>query len=122
MKLKILYVKESGNLQKERVVLKVLSKTDIGNYVLSDTTYHDDESVSNKLRHIFWFPDKIVNAGDYIALYTKSGTDREFENKSNTITHRFHWGIEKSIWNKDGDGAVVFQISEWIAKKVLPGK
>lgn len=122
MKLRILYVKESGNLQQERVVLKVLSNTDIGNYVVCDTTYHDDDSVSNKLRHIFWFPDKVVNKGDYIALYTKPGADREFENKSKTITHSFHWGIEKSIWNKDGDGAVVFLISEWIAKKVLPEK
>lgn len=118
MKVKILYVKDSGDRKKERLVLKVLSNTDIGSYIVCDTTYHPDDSISNKLRHVFWFPDKIVNEGDFIALYSTSGTDREFENKAGTKTHRFHWGLDETIWNKDGDGAVVFHIDEWIIKKV----
>jgi len=122
VKVKIEYVKDSGNLDDERLILKVLSKTDIGSYLVCDSTYTSEKTVSNKLRHMFWFPDKSVNEGDYIALYTKGGVNGEYTNKGETVTHTFHWGLEETVWNKEGDGAVVFEIAEWNSKNVLAKK
>lgn len=118
MKLSIQFVKEHGNLKDERIVLKALENTDVGNYMLADTTYIDEGGVSNKLRHTFWIPDKEVDKGDLIVVYTKEGKDSTKSNKSGNKTHFFYWGLERTIWNKDEDAAAIFSISDWSSKKV----
>lgn len=120
MKAKIVDIRDAGTLRSERVVLKVVTRTDIGGYLLCDTTYTSDGIVSNQIRHPFWFPDKVVDAGDFVVLYTKSGTDSAFKNKSGTQTHRFYWGLERTIWNEAGDGVVLFEVAEWRAKRLAP--
>ena len=119
MKVKIVHVKDNGDLGNERIIIKILAKIDIGNFILCDTTYNKNGSVSNKLRHTFWFPDKVVNDGDFVAVYTTSGTDYQHENKADTVTHCFYWGLDRTVWNKDGDGAVLFEIAEWTKKDIF---
>jgi len=119
MKVKIEYVKDNGDLANERIVLKALERVDIGRYLLCDTTYNDDETVSNKLRHTFWFPDKVIEEGDFVALYTTVGTDRQHGNKAGTTTHCFYWGLDRTVWNKGGDGAVLFELGSWSIKNML---
>ena len=119
MKAKLLYVKDHGDLEKERIVLKAFAQIDIGRYMLCDTTYTEDDTVSNKVRHTFWFPDKVIKEGDFVALYTKTGADREHSNKANTTTHCFYWGLDRTIWNKDGDAAVLFELESWSFKNML---
>lgn len=121
MRVKILYTKSRGNIDRERIVLKVLKRTDMGQYLIGDTTYFKDNSVSNRLRHVFWFPDKIVEEDDFVVLYTKHGKDSQFRNKSKTTTHRVYWGLDRTVWNKSGDGAVLFLIDDWVSKKILQG-
>ena len=122
MKVKLLYTKGKGNLERERIVMKILGRTDIGQYVLCDTTYYEDNSVSNLLRHVYWFSDKIVQEGDYVVLYTKRGKEGQFRNKSGTITHKFYWGLDRTVWNKSGDGAVLFLIGDWVSKNMVRKK
>ncbi len=122
MKFKLLYVKGSGDLSDERIILKALSKEDIGRYMLCDTTYNEDGSVSNKLRHTFWFPDMVAEKGDFIALYTKKGANTQHNNKAKTTTHFLHWGLDTTVWNKEGDGAVLFEIGNWSSKNILAKK
>ena len=118
MKLAIRYVKEHGVLEDERIVLKVLGDADIGDYMLADTTYIADDEVSNKLRHTFWIPDKTVEKGDLVVIYTKSGKDSTKSNKSGNKTHFFYWGLERTVWNKDEDAAALFLVGDWSSKKV----
>jgi hypothetical protein len=119
MKAKLLYVKDKGDLKNERVVLKALARIDIGRYMICDTTYNEDDTVSNKLRHTFWFPDKVIEEGDFVALYTRAGEDREYSNKADTTTYCFYWGIDRTIWNKEGDAAVLFELGSWSFKNML---
>lgn len=119
MNLKILRVHDNGVMSRERIVLKAFAPLDIGRYILCDTTYNRDDTVSNKLRHSFWFPDKEIKTGDFVVLYTTSGNDRQFDNKSDTVTHCFYWGLDRTVWNQDGDGAVLIEIGGWVAKNVL---
>ena len=114
MKLKLLYVKDNGDLKNERVVLKAVSRVDIGGYLLSDTTFNDKGGVSNKLRHVYWFPDRLIEPGDFVALYTRKGVDSQRSNKAGTITHWFFWDLDGTIWNKDKDAAVLFEIENWL--------
>lgn len=117
MKLAIKYVREHGNLEKERIILKALDDVNIGDYLLADTTYINDNEVSNMLRHTFWVPDKNVKKGDLIVIYTKRGSDSVKRNNSGT-THFFYWGMKRTIWHIDEDAAALFHIGNWVSKKV----
>ena len=117
MKLIVHSIENNGVLQSERVLIQVKGSVNIGKYIISDTTYIDDKTVSNELRHIYWFPDKDVSAGDWIIIYTKDGTPRSYINNNDTTIHELYWNLGKTVWNKDGDCAILFEIIEWMFKK-----
>jgi hypothetical protein len=107
-----------GILTEEHVWLEV--KDDIADlrfYLLCDTTYTDDEHISNELRHTFWFPQKAVSKGDWIKLMTKAGQNTTSSNDRKTTTHIFFWGLGSTVWNKNGDCAVLFKIESWKTKR-----
>jgi len=57
MKVIIREIKDHGHSD-ERIILVVIEDTDIGEYLVMDTTYNSEGTVSNKVRHPFWFPVK----------------------------------------------------------------
>lgn len=116
MNVKIKYVRNPGELNKERLVLKVLRDDDIGYYLVLDTTFTSDGGISNLVRHPYWFPDKKVKSGDIVVLYTKSGSESKKTNKDGSTSHFFYRGIDRTVWNKDEDCAVVLHITNWDAK------
>jgi hypothetical protein len=120
MSIEIKYVKDAGIMKKERIVLKVKSDDDVGRYLLFDTTYVDTNKVSNKVRHSYWFPDKPVKKNDVVVVYTKAGDNIARLNSDGTETHFFYIGLSESIWNIDGDCAVLLEIDKWQFKKVFP--
>lgn len=118
MKLEIVSVKGAGKLQEERLVLRAIADTDIGQYLVADTTYQGEGQVSNRLRHIFWLPDKEVSARDLVVLYTKTGKDKSRQNDSGNRTHFIYWDLGRTIWNSEEDAATLFHISDWDLKQV----
>lgn len=118
-KLKIHSVDGKGDLSKECVWLQVLEDIpDLGSYMICDTTYVDANHVSNELRHLYWFPTKAAKKGDWVRLMTTSGTNTTTDNNSKTKTHTFYWKLGKTVWNKDGDAAILFDLSKWSTLKV----
>lgn len=113
MKLKIIEIIDRGVADKERLWLKVLQETDMTYYIVFDTSYISANSISNFSRHTYWFGSKTVKSGDTIVLYTKEGTPSSKQNADGTTTHFFYWGLDKAIWNKKGDCAVLFEVSSW---------
>lgn len=71
-----------------------------------------------KIRHTYWFPDKNVNKGDLISVWTKSGENKKTTSKSGNPLHRFYWGLESAVWNDEGDCAILFEINTWQFYKV----
>jgi hypothetical protein len=118
MDLEIKYVKDKGIINKERLVLNTISKTNVGFYLVLDTTFNEDDEPTNLLRHSFWFPDKDIQKGDVVVLYTKEGIDKEIINKKGNRTHFFYWGLKKTVWNIKGEGAVLIEVNNWSSKKV----
>jgi hypothetical protein len=112
MKIKIDRIIDHGQ-QNERVELSVSENTDLCYHLISDTTYTSNDKISNKLRHIHWFAPKKVISGDKIILYTRKGKDNA--EKINSINTRYHiyWQLDSSVWNDDGDAAVLFNINSW---------
>ncbi|HUU56532.1 MAG TPA: hypothetical protein VMW93_04250 [bacterium] len=116
MNIEIKAIRDSGTKDKERIVLRVLKDEDIGFYVIFDTTFTEEGNISNKVRHSFWFPDKKVRAGDLVVLYTKRGQAKEREKPRGITTHFFYWGLDKTIWNEEGDCGVLLKVSNWDVK------
>lgn len=113
MKIKIENVVDKGNLDRERVLLKVLSNEDLKNYVIMDSTFNSEGDISNTGRHAFKFPMKEVKKGDYICLFTKkmdTTSKSEFANSIGSITHCFFWNREASVWNKNNDNCYLLYI------------
>lgn len=117
MKLDIISIEGKGDLSKETIWLDVLEDADLKYYLVSDTTYTGENQISNELRHVYWFRSKNVKTGDYVALHTKDGLNSTSANNRNTTTHHIYWDLGRTIWNKDGDCAVLFEVNTWKAKK-----
>ena len=121
MNVKIIKIYNKGDYDKEYVSLEVMADCEIGMYMISDTTYTEKGEISNKIRHVYWFPDKKVKKDDFVWLFTrpKKSTDKnEWSNKSNTMTHAFYWDLKTAVWNDKGNYAILFEIKEWAHKKV----
>lgn len=122
MKIKIQSIKDRGDLENERVVLKVIADGDIGRYLLAVGRYSDENSVSTEFVQVFWFPDKSVKEGDFVVLFTKDGKRTEYGNKSESTTHAFYLGRSAPIWSDSASAAILFELGNWQAKKAAsPG-
>lgn len=97
----------------ERVVIKAMTKCNLNDYIIFDTTFDENGIVSNKHRHIFIFPDMIVEKGDYVWLYTKQGSYGTHKNTSGTTTHKLYWCIDGHIWNDSGDRVYLLHYDDW---------
>ena len=98
----------------ERLTLDVLNDCNIKNYIIMDTTYDDDESISNKWRHALHLPDIMVKKGDQVKIYTRKGKNRTVRAKSNACDlHFVYWGLDGNIWNKEGDIAYLYEIADY---------
>ncbi|SEW27403.1 hypothetical protein SAMN05421841_1962 [Chryseobacterium wanjuense] len=104
----------------ERIEFLILSNCNISYYLVSDTTFVTPDKISNKLRHIYWFPSKDVKRGDEIVLYTKKGINKsESINSGQNTRYIFYWGLESFVWNNSGDSAVLFELNTWKTTKII---
>lgn len=116
MKLRIDKVHGHGDASEERVLLTVLEDCNLNSYMVADTTYTDKGKISNKSRHTRWFGSVDVEKGDRVALHTKVGSYKKQVSKGVTW-HHVYWNFKSPIWNDDGDGAVLFEINNWVATR-----
>lgn len=116
MELEIRKIKNAGT-EEEYLILRANADCNTGNFLVFDETYDEEGIASNKFRHLYIFPSHPISQGDFIWLYThKEGEYATHNNTSGTITHKFYWGINNSIWNHDGDKVYVVHFDEWIMK------
>lgn len=101
--LKLVSVLDPGT-DKERVLMRADGDLDLGNYIVTDTTYKADGQVSNKARHVYEFAPKVIEAKDLVVLYSKKGT-YQTTTVTGTLIHQFYWGLNYTIWNQEGDNA-----------------
>lgn len=106
MDILIIKVKDAGNIESERIILKVERDCNINWYLLFDNTFDEKGNLTNLWRHLYIFPNLEVKSGDFIWLYTKSGTNSYRSNDSNTTTYLLYWGLQNTIWNSGGENEV----------------
>lgn len=117
MNLKVTSIHNHGNAAEEYVLLSVLADCDLVYYALADTTYNANDTISNKLRHHYWWVSKQVKRGELVVLRTGIGTDDSYNNSAGNKVHRFFWGLKSAVWNNSGDAAVLFHLNTWNTTK-----
>lgn len=119
--LEILYVADKGILDKERIVLKANIQLDLIGYVLINSFSEDGQTSYDLNDKAFWFPKMVVNAGEYIRVYTKKGKKETVQstfNKEPATFHNFYWELNQPIWVDKSNAVVIMQIQNWHLKKI----
>ena len=115
MNVEIVGIRNPAELDRERIVLRALTDTDIGDYLVLRTRTRSDGVRAGRVQESYWFRDKRVHAGDLIVLYTKNGAAREKRNDDESITHFFYWGLSEPFWSTSNSAAVLVRLREWEA-------
>jgi hypothetical protein len=115
MKLKLKSIAGKGNLDTERLVIKVLNDADVGDYIVMRTKFNDNETTTHVI-NTFWFPYKTVAAGDVVVIYSKRGDQKEKTMKDGSKAHFFYWGRAEVQWTASDIGAVLLFAATWEAE------
>ncbi|WP_038972712.1 hypothetical protein [Bradyrhizobium genomosp. III] len=112
MSFKIENIASAGNLEKERIIIKVDKAGDAGEYILlrAIADGKDGLAQSGHVSDGFWFPDESeVVEGDLIVLYTKEGRRSRKKLSEGKTAHFFYWGRSEPIWDDEKHAAVLMK-------------
>ena len=114
MRLKVTSVADRGNHDKERIVMRVTSDTDVGGYAIFRSVGNEEGGPTTKVADVFGFPDGKVKTGDVVVLYTKRGATSNRPHKSGEGTVRFYyWGKPDALWTPGKHAPVPVFTSDW---------
>lgn len=113
MKMKISAIADQGNLEKERVVLRVQEDLDLTYYALFRCIRGANDIVrGGDIPNVWWWSARKVKAGDYIVLYSKDGKRSEKINGDGSTSYFYYWGQSTPIWTPKYRAACV-NTSTW---------
>ncbi|QFT53559.1 hypothetical protein [Microbulbifer sp. THAF38] len=112
MKLELKGIRDRGNKASERIVMRALSRIDIGQFVILDAGYSDD-GVNNDVRSSYWFPDQVIEKNDWVVLYTKAGNYKEKVQKSGSNALFFYWHKPEAMWGGKSRTPVLMEVDSW---------
>lgn len=97
--LQIVTVMDRGLPNKECIAIQAINPVNLGQYGIMLGGYSQHRSAVPYIDHLFWFGDGIVNAGDWLFVYTGTGT----ATKSKTVDHRndvfsLYWGKRTTVF------------------------
>lgn len=116
MSLKFSEIKDAGDFMKERFIFTVESECELGKYLVAHSKIINDTSFSSKLQDLFWFPDKTVQPGDLVVLYTKKGESSAAVNEDNSKTYFYYWGLESPLSTSERSCLVLLDASWKVAE------
>ena len=118
MELEIHSIENKGKLSDEFVWLKATADCELGHFMVADTTYINETTPSNEVRFTHWFYGQKLKKGEWVQLRTGTGTDRSYTDEKGLKVYVRHWQLGRTVWNKDGDCAILFKHATWKMKKV----
>lgn len=112
MKVKIASVANAGDIEKERLILKVEHESDIGSYLVLQGRTEEDSVWSDAQPNAFWFPDKSVKIGDLVVLYTREGAEGTKDIGNGHTSYFHYWNLKQPVWTK-GHTPVLIEAGDW---------
>src|SRR6185437_7216541 len=112
MNIEIRSLIEKGDLERERLTLRVLKDADVGDFLVMRSG-HNGEDVTTDIHNAFWFPYAKVESGDLVVLYTKSGSIKSRPLTTGKTAHFFYWGLVDPIWATSHVSAILLFAPDW---------
>lgn len=97
--LNIIRIQKKGDQDDEYILFQAASDLNLKNYAVVDRTYNKDKKVSDIHRHYYRFESFVLKKGQYVALRTKKGTDKDGTTTSGAYCRYVHWNFDKPILN-----------------------
>jgi hypothetical protein len=113
MNLKLVSFADSGNLERERVVLKAAEDADVGDYTALCSSTTVPNTANPGLSVAFWFPSAKVKKDDIVVLYTKHGKQSKKRIGGGHTAYFFYWGVANPIWNASTSALVLIESADW---------
>lgn len=109
--LNIYPVADRGIPNRERIAIYVKEATNMGQYGIMVGYSAVDNSAVPYQDNLFWFGDGIVNAGDWILLYTGNGVAKteNWEATGGKI-YSIHWGRSTTIFANTNIVPILFRV------------
>lgn len=117
MKIEITSYKDLGDKDKERIILTVKEKIELGNCIIATTTVNDNDTISADITNVYWLPNQEVKVGDLVVIYTKSGAKRKIENEDGSTSYFFYWGLPNPLMSLKNSTVVLFETT-WTNKEI----
>lgn len=97
--LRIAGVLNPGEPNKECVAITVKERVNMGQFGLMLGFYAQNGLAHPYFDHMYWFGDGFVNSGDWIFVYTGSGTISQAKSLNETNDNYYlYWGKPKTVF------------------------
>lgn len=118
MNLEITGIEDAGDMERERVVLRAKTDTDLGEYAIfmGKGASDDGSFLSGHVPSAYWFNKRSIKAGDFAVVYTKEGTASSKTENGHT-SYFYYWGWKQPKWVKGAALALVNTIN-WSVKRI----
>lgn len=112
MNLQLKNVADKGDPKKERLIIRVLNDTALGEYILLRTGVTEG-LVNIGVTSTFWFPDKTILARDLVVVYSRTGNTQEKKRDDGTTVHFFYWDQPTAVWQNRDTAVVLAHAPIW---------
>ncbi len=116
MKIQIHSYIDNGNIQSERIALRASADCNLKFYCIHLTYELSSGGFYNQPKETYWFPPQEIKAGDWIVIYTGSGTLSSKKNDDGSTSFFHYWGLSSAIFNKPEDTIVLAELNTWQTK------
>lgn len=109
--IKIHPVADRGVPNQERIAIYVNETTNMGQYGIMVGYSAQDNSAIPYKDNLYWFGDGVVNAGDWILLYTGKGSSKteDWESTGGKV-YSVHWGRDTTIFAHSNIVPILFRV------------
>jgi hypothetical protein len=118
MRIAIHQIADRGVAEQERLHLDVTADTNLSCFVVVDTV-RSGSGIAPNPKHVYWFADRSVRAGDSVILYTRPGHDTSVARADGKVNHFFYWNLPQAVWTKPSSCAVLLEVSEWMTSAAV---
>ena len=115
-------VAERGVSNEERIPILIRETTDMGRYGIMVGHSGITGFAAPFQDNLFWFGDGVLNAGDWILVYTGGGSPRSFDwtQPPGSKVYVVHWGRAKTIFANSQIVPILFR-TDTVAVGKPPG-
>ena len=113
MNIKILGIKDAGNLEGERIILIAEDDVDIGNYMTCYVKETGKTTISTDIQSPFWFPNTKLKKGDKVVVYTREGQRGRKGGVNGSSVYFYYRNDKEPLCRETTIGGIVLEISDW---------